>query len=499
MWYLDLEKLERVKIFEPADFAFLMNMDFQTLLNACIDLSSKSNWKSLESSLKELLDGGNKSSFKSVPGGVFLQALTDILSILLGELEKDSNEVKARCVADCFRCLRQACGTNHEIQRLIGAHTDLLNNTKLVLVKVLSFQCQSNAHISILKCGIQFLGNACVHSNNRRVVWNCFLPITMSLIQHPDIKVSDYTCMLIHQCLLSLAQNDILLLNDHEVQNVSLSCIQATTSRDLEWGIFVLEDLLSNEKFLSTLYPKMTYQERLLLMEVILAKMNELSDVHSTEGESTISPANIYFIVDEVKREFSQILNLETTEYSENEKTLVIVKELEILAGAAAYTTCFPCIQSDKDLLKSTISLLQSIHIIGKTGNNVFTKVEKACRQDEVNPNHPVYGLKKDLIRLIGNMAYHNKENQDMVRILEGIPLILDQTSIDCHNPYITQWVVLAVRNLLENNPTNREVLSGMTLQGMSGHMESLRDMGVETELKGGKIIVKPVVEQSKK
>ena len=42
-------------------------------------------------------------------------------------------------------------------------------------------------------------------------------------------------------------------------------------------------------------------------------------------------------------------------------------------------------------------------------------------------------------------------------------------------------------------------MLSGMTLQGMSGHMESLRDMGVETELKGGKIIVKPVVEQSKK
>ena len=64
MWYLDLEKLERVKIFEPADFAFLMNMDFQTLLNSCIDLSSKSNWNSLESSLKELLGGGNESSFK---------------------------------------------------------------------------------------------------------------------------------------------------------------------------------------------------------------------------------------------------------------------------------------------------------------------------------------------------------------------------------------------------------------------------------------------------
>ena len=59
-------------------------------------------------------------------------------------------------------------------------------------------------------------------------------------------------------------------------------------------------------------------------MEIILAKMNELSDVHSTEGESTISPANIYFIVDEVKREFSQILNLETTEYSENEVGVIV-------------------------------------------------------------------------------------------------------------------------------------------------------------------------------
>ena len=59
--------------------------------------------------------------------------------------------------------------------------------------------------------------------------------------------------------------------------------------------------------------------------------------------------------------------------------------------------------------------------------------------------------------------------------------------------PVITQWVVLAIRNLVEGNRENRDVLSGMSLQGMAGHMAQLREMGVHTELRGGKIVVKPV------
>ncbi|KAH9493186.1 Ataxin-10 [Bulinus truncatus] len=172
---------------------------------------------------------------------------------------------------------------------------------------------------------------------------------------------------------------------------------------------------------------------------------------------------------------------------------LVIAKELEILSMAAQHVKLYPGIQQDSELLICAVNLLRSIHDIGKSGDNVFSREEKASSLDSIDPHHPVFGLKKDLIRLIANMAYRHKSNQDLVRSLDGIPLLLDLTMVDCHNPFITQWVVLAIRNLVENNRENRDVLSGMSLHGMAGHIAALREAGIHTELKGGKIVVKPV------
>lgn len=43
--------------------------------------------------------------------------------------------------------------------------------------------------------------------------------------------------------------------------------------------------------------------------------------------------------------------------------------------------------------------------------------------------------VKRDIVKIIGNMAYENKIVQDEVRELGGIPLILNQCNIDDNNP----------------------------------------------------------------
>jgi len=43
--------------------------------------------------------------------------------------------------------------------------------------------------------------------------------------------------------------------------------------------------------------------------------------------------------------------------------------------------------------------------------------------------------IKRDTVKVIGNMAYENKIVQDEVRKLGGIPLILNQCNIDDNNP----------------------------------------------------------------
>ena len=60
--------------------------------------------------------------------------------------------------------------------------------------------------------------------------------------------------------------------------------------------------------------------------------------------------------------------------------------------------------------------LLHSMSVIGKQGDNAFSPANKLAQESSIDKNNPVYGLKRDVVRLIGNLVYKNKGNQDKVR-----------------------------------------------------------------------------------
>ena len=57
------------------------------------------------------------------------------------------------------------------------------------------------------------------------------------------------------------------------------------------------------------------------------------------------------------------------------------------------------------------------MQMIGAQGDNAFSDVTKLSEMSssDVDSHNPVYGLKSNLIRLIGNMAHRNRGNQDLV------------------------------------------------------------------------------------
>ena len=59
--------------------------------------------------------------------------------------------------------------------------------------------------------------------------------------------------------------------------------------------------------------------------------------------------------------------------------------------------------------------LLHCMKILGEECNNVFSPVSKVSELENTDTSHPVCGLKRDLIRLIANMVYKNRVNQDKV------------------------------------------------------------------------------------
>jgi hypothetical protein len=60
---------------------------------------------------------------------------------------------------------------------------------------------------------------------------------------------------------------------------------------------------------------------------------------------------------------------------------------------------------------------------------------------------------------------------------------------LDEKNPYIREWSILAIRNLMEGNEENQEYVKGMQLQGAVPSKE-LSEMGLEAQVVNGKIRV---------
>ncbi|KAK7687933.1 hypothetical protein QCA50_009152 [Cerrena zonata] len=76
---------------------------------------------------------------------------------------------------------------------------------------------------------------------------------------------------------------------------------------------------------------------------------------------------------------------------------------------------------------------------------NIRTAGAKAQSED---PKGFMY-LKRDLVRLLGILAYRSKGVQDRVRLCEGIPVVLNMCVIDERNPYLREHAIFALRNIL--------------------------------------------------
>lgn len=93
-------------------------------------------------------------------------------------------------------------------------------------------------------------------------------------------------------------------------------------------------------------------------------------------------------------------------------------------------------------------------------------------------------GVARSLVKLLANACYRHKDNQDKVRELDGLPLLLERFTFDDRNPYIREWAIVAVRNLCEGNAGNQALLAAIEQQP-SGVVRAaeLEEMGLEVEL----------------
>ena len=112
------------------------------------------------------------------------------------------------------------------------------------------------------------------------------------------------------------------------------------------------------------------------------------------------------------------------------------------------------------------------------------------------------------LIRLIGNMVYQCRHNQDMLRIIPipltnhldansseqrvGLHVILSTTSLAPTCLSLREWCIVAIRNAVENNEANAEAVRQLEAQNAMSDTPELRRMGIKVDLDAkGKVHIK--------
>ncbi|GBM08609.1 Ataxin-10 [Araneus ventricosus] len=397
------------------------------------------------------------------------------------------SEIELDFITELLRFLRNSCGGLCENLNFVLNNNELIGFPKEVLKCFILKEQQKE--ITVLKIDIQLFGNFLLGSEHSKpLVWSLFFGenIFGCLLQHKDTTIREYALMVLFNSLSN--ENVESIFSTAEGYKILHSVTDTLLSSPIDWGVLFIEQLLDREDFIDRCYSSLPLKNRLLVLDIVEERLKNIQDEHSFSipGALIVSLKNLFL------RNITQICNMKDSDIEPAETVSI----LSILCSASICDAYVSILQSSKDLLQTTVETLKCIHLLGKEGMNVFSSVQELKHQvdpqlSKVVACHPLYGFKKNLIRLVGNVCCGCKDNQDLVRRLEGIPLIMDCCKFDAKNPYLTQWCILAIRNLLENNQENQAVVAGISATGEVADVKLLNEMGIQIHSENGKIQLK--------
>nr|XP_056718700.1 ataxin-10 [Euleptes europaea] len=425
------------------------------------------------------------------------KATKSVFQNLLQILRKVASEVDVACkdvraldhlddhlllLSECFRCLRNACvqcTSNQNMMRSLG-----LIDVSVHLIQLLQkLETDLESSLTAFRCSLQFLGNiATGNTDSQERIWKLVLPfLFLDCLKHQDEKIVEYSCMILFTCLNPERTRE---LQDENNLNIALAVLQACRRYpESEWGFLIVTNhLLKCPELVKAMYATLSNQERTMLLDMVLSEISHKNSAVCQEIDT--------FLASCFQEKCQSVLRLASAENIEDEEALVTLRLLDVLCEMTSNEGQLDRLQACPGLLETAVSTMQLAHLSGKQTTNVFTAAHFATGQEEIS--HPATGFKSHLIRLIANLCYRNKANQDKVYELDGIPLILDNCSIDDNNPFISQWAVYAIHNLTEQNERNQELISQMEQQGLVDS-SFLEKRGLKVEKEDQKLILRSV------
>jgi len=425
---------------------------------------------------------------------VTLQHITEAKDFIASVTADPQQHLADNITETChvYRYLRNACVQCAKNQNLI-VESKLMADVKLFINMIFDPSVLVSVESVSLKqlrtAVIQFLGNFVVQ-NTRAVkeLWKCCFPKSFfTMLSSTEGSMKDIVCMVLYNCL-----RDGLHITDVEdevcwiLHTVIDHCSEY---KDVEWGLLVVELVLKDAHNFQVLYEKLIDypSQRTALIDILLGYLN--SD-NIPEGV-TIPEGSVLLLSKQLVLKTQCVMLLCGTPTDEVvDECTHVYKLLQVLSVATGCAQLFPHLRCDEDLLKTSVSLLKQVCECSPASVEGITQQQQQKASDT---QHPLYDMKRTLVKIIGNMCYQNSTMQEAIRRHQGITAVLNCCVIDDSNPYLMQWSIFAVRSICEGNVENQNVIKNMKNQGIVDNL--LNDTKVATRLENGKIKLCPVDE----
>lgn len=347
------------------------------------------------------------------------------------------------------------------------------------------------AHHTLASSCVTCLGNlVAANSKTRRIVWPYINPLLEDVLLFPDKEVAQAACMILHNCLLEADLKEELCMSSLGQQVLThLLTLYETETKFSCFVLLSLEVLLAGREVLAGAWGGLSEGHQRLVLEVVEARLTHSAAPHAAPDV----PPSLEFLVAEFKSKADCILRTHAdTDWMNPGSAQVLARLGTFVCASAASDTWRQTLQRDRSLLVTSVALLRCISDIGKMGGNAFTPLDRLSdlsneEQMARAEGHPAFGFKCDLIRLIASLVYRNSANQDLVREMDGLLLVLESSKFDARNPLIKEASIFALRNLLEGNIENQQRIKELRMEGVV-ESPGLAELGMEAVEEGGKV-----------
>ena len=307
------------------------------------------------------------------------------------------------------------------LRTLVGQQSDYYqkailveeNSILIASQKIIDAYNEEKDKISVQEICIlwQFLHNLCVgQSSFCQKIWLHFESTIFTLLDSEvDAKLKNVLSAIILQMIKNDGSFSSSLQMTNKIAKLLLEVIVNDQDGVLQFPLLVIQELLRNQTEFSveSTYGNLDIRQRFALLDII-----------AEEKPESLDNRYLQFLVNTFKSQSTILMTvLKREEFAEPRE---VSKVLGILGNFSHVSECMPLLQNDKSLLIDAVYLLRMVHDVGKEKVNLFAPVKNMTEiaDREKMESDPVFGFKRDLIRLIGNLCHKHKENQDQVSFM---------------------------------------------------------------------------------